>query len=227
MKKIYALFLASCLAITLAGCGQPADTGSKESTSSETNTQSNVVESTQSTEAENNASVTESEESEVAAGGTAVVYFSATGNTAGIAKTMAQLLDAPLYEIIPEEPYSKEDLNYNDDSCRANKEMNDDSARPAISGNLDAVETCDTIYLGHPIWWGNAPRIINTFLESYDLSGKTVYTFCTSGSSGIETSVSDLQELYPEINIVSGHRFSNGASENAISDWLQGLEKEK
>ena len=224
MKKIYALFLASCLAISLAGCGQPADTESKETTSAETKTQSNVMEDTQSTETENNASVTEAEESEVAAGGTAVVYFSATGNTAEIANTMAQLLKAPLYEIKPEEPYSKEDLNYNDDSCRANKEMNDESARPAISGNLDEVDSYDTIYLGYPIWWGTAPRIINTFLDSYDLSGKTVYTFCTSGGSGVETSVGDLQELYPEINIVSGHRFSSGASEDTISEWLQGLE---
>ena len=224
MKKIYAMFLASCLAITLTGCSQPADTGSKESTSAETKTQSNAVKDTQRSDAESDAPVTETEAPEVASGGTAVIYFSATGNTAAIAKTMAQLLDAPLYEIKPEEPYSKEDLNYNDDTCRANKEMNDDSARPAISGNLDAVESCDTIYLGHPIWWGTAPRIINTFLESYDLSGKTVYTFCTSGSSGVETSVGDLQELYPEINIVSGHRFNSGASEDTISEWLQGLE---
>lgn len=224
MKKIYALFLASFLAITLAGCGQPADTGSKESTSSETNNQSNVAESTTSTEAENSTPVTEAEEPEGAAGGTAVVYFSATGNTAEIAKTMAELIDAPLYEIVPEEPYSQEDLNYNDDNCRANKEMNDESARPAIASNLDEVKNYDTIYLGHPIWWGTAPKIINTFLESYDLSGKTVYIFCTSGSSGVETSVSELQELYPEINIVSGHRFSTGASEDTISEWLQGLE---
>lgn len=220
MKKIYALFLSYCLAIILASCGQPADTGSNESVSSETNNQSNVVEDTQSTEAENNTSVKETEESAPAA----VVYFSVTGNTAEIAKTMAQLLDAPLYEIVPEELYSKEDLNYNDDNCRANKEMNDKSTRPAISSNLAEVESYNTIYLGYPIWWGTAPRIINTFLENYDLSGKTVYTFCTSGGSGVETSVGDLQELYPEINIVSGHRFSSGASEDTISKWLQGLE---
>lgn len=126
--------------------------------------------------------------------------------------------------MVPEEPYSSDDLNYNDDNCRANKEMKDELARPAISNNLDAVEECDTIYIGYPIWWGTAPKIINTFLESYDLTEKTVYLFCTSGGSSVEESVCDLQEQYDEVNIVSGHRFNTGDSKEEISAWLQGLE---
>ena len=95
-----------------------------------------------------------------------------------------------IFEIIPENMYTADDLNYNDDNCRANQEMNDDSARPAISNDLSVVSEYDVIYLGYPIWWGTAPRIIQTFIENYDVSGATVYMFCTSGGSGIESSIS-------------------------------------
>lgn len=101
--------------------------------------------------------------------------------------------------------------------------MNDDTARPSISSKLSTVSDYNIIYLGHPIWWGTAPRIIQTFLESYDLTGSTVYTFCTSGGSGIEQSIKDLQRKYPAVNIISGKRFS-GAAESDIKTWLDSLE---
>ncbi len=151
---------------------------------------------------------------------TAVVYFSATGTTKEVAGTIAEVLGTEAVEIIPQEEYSSEDLDYNNDNCRANKEMNDDSSRPAIKNDLSEVKECDTVYVGYPIWWGTAPRIIQTFFETYDLSGKTVYLFCTSGGSGIEQSVQDLQEKYKDINIVSGKRFSEGVSREEIREWM-------
>lgn len=154
---------------------------------------------------------------------TAVVYFSATGTTEEVAQLVAKMTDADIFEIIPETSYTREDLNYNNDNCRANREMNDNSARPAISEDMSAVSNYDVVYLGYPIWWGTVPRIIQTFLESCDLSKATVYTFCTSGSSSIKQSISDLQELYSNINIVSGKRF-NGATESDVKYWLDSLE---
>ena len=152
----------------------------------------------------------------------AVVYFSGTGNTREVANLLAEEATADIFEIIPEEIYTSDDLNYNDDNCRANQEMNDDSARPAISNDLSAVSEYDVIYLGYPIWWGTAPRIIQTFIESYDISGATVYTFCTSGGSGIEQSISDLQNLYPNVNIAGGKRI-NDATESDIREWMVSL----
>lgn len=130
--------------------------------------------------------------------------------------------EADIFEIIPENMYTADDLHYNDDKCRANQEMNDDSARPAISNDLSVVSEYDVIYLGYPIWWGTAPRIIQTFIENYDISGATVYMFCTSGGSGIESSISDLQMLYPDINIVDGKRL-NDATETDIREWIESL----
>lgn len=149
----------------------------------------------------------------------AVVYFSATGTTAEVAKLIAEETGADIFEIVPEEAYTSDDLNYNDDGCRANKEMNDETARPAISSDLSAVSEYDVIYLGYPIWWGTAPRIIQTFLENYDISQAAVYTFCTSGGSGIQQSVKDLQSLYSNINMVSGKRFS-GAADADVKEWI-------
>lgn len=152
----------------------------------------------------------------------AVVYFSGTGNTREAAKLLAKEADADAFEIIPENMYTSDDLNYNDDNCRANQEMNDELARPAISNDLSAVSEYDVIYLGYPIWWGTAPRIIQTFIEGYDVSGATVYMFCTSGGSGIEKSVSDLQQLYPDVNIADGKRL-NDATESDIREWIESL----
>lgn len=149
-----------------------------------------------------------------------VVYFSATGTTKEVAGTLAEVLETDAVEIIPQETYSFGDLDYNNDNCRANKEMNDDNSRPDIKNDLNVVKECDMVYIGYPIWWGTAPRIIQTFFETYDLSGKTVYLFCTSGGSGIEQSVQDLQEKYKDVNIVSGKRFSEGVSEEEIREWM-------
>ena len=107
-------------------------------------------------------------------------------------------------ELVPEQPYTSQDLDYNDESCRANQEQKDPAARPRIAGQPLDLSQYGTIYLGYPIWQGTAPRIINTFLDSYDLTGKTIRPFCTSGSSGIETSVADIRAAAPEVNVTAG-----------------------
>ena len=113
-----------------------------------------------------------------------VACFSATGNTWPLAEYAAAYLNADLFRIEPEIPYTDADLNYSDDDCRANQEMNDETSRPALAATVENMEQYDTVILAFPIWWGQAPRLIETFVEAHDLSGKTVLTFCTSGSSG-------------------------------------------
>lgn len=150
----------------------------------------------------------------------AVVYFSATGTTKLLAEKIADASSADIYEIIPEVPYTNEDLNYNNDSCRANQEQNDNSARPAIAQSIENIEAYDTIFIGYPIWWGTMPKIINTFLESYDFSGKTIMPFCTSGGSGIATSVSAIRIACPNSNVTEGFRGTGSTTNTQIEEWL-------
>ena len=154
---------------------------------------------------------------------TLVAYFSATGNTEGVAQHLQAILDADLYEIVPAEPYSDDDLNYNVSDCRANQEQNDPDARPAIDGSVENMDGYDVIFLGYPIWWGEAPRIISTFLESYDFSGKTIVPFCTSGSSGIGSSAEHLAALAGSATWLEGARFNPGASQEEVAAWVDGL----
>lgn len=167
-----------------------------------------------------NAPQSETEEQNSAASNALIVYFSCTGNTEGVAQRISSITGADMYEIIPEVPYTSDDLNYNVSDSRANIEMNDENARPAISGTIDDIADYDTIILGYPIWWGTIPRIINTFIDSYDLTGKTIIPFCTSGSSGIENSVSRLRELLPGSNVTDGLRASSSTTDAEIEQWL-------
>ena len=153
-----------------------------------------------------------------------VAYFSATGNTAHIARHIQTVLDADLYEIVPEESYTDDDLNYSNDSCRANQEQNDPDARPAITGVLEHPENYDIVFLGYPIWWGEAPKIIYTFLESYDFDGVTIVPFCTSGSSGIGSSAENLHALAPDASWLPGQRFGGSASQEEVAAWVEELE---
>lgn len=199
LKKILALSCALLMAVTITACG--------------TSESSNNSESKQTTEAE--------ETTQAADTNVLVAYFSATGNTKTVAEQIADVTGGELYEIEPAEPYTSEDLDYNNDDCRANLEMNDDTARPEIAVAIENIEQYDTIYLGYPIWWGNAPRIMNTFVETYDLSGKTVVPFCTSGGSGISTSVDTLQKLAGDgITWMAGQRFDRDVSADEISQWI-------
>ncbi len=152
-----------------------------------------------------------------------VAYFSATNNTEGIAQKLADGLDADLYEIEPEVPYTEEDLNYSDSSTRATQEQNDPDARPEISGSVENMEQYEIVFLGYPIWWGQAPRIMNTFVESYDFDGKTVVPFCTSGSSGFGSSDAALKDAAEGAEWLDGERFSADASDEDIFEWVDSL----
>ena len=157
-------------------------------------------------------------------GGKALVaYFSATGNTEGVAKHIADATGATLYEIKPETPYTSADLNYSDSFTRATREQNDASARPAISGSVENMADYDVVFLGYPIWWGQAPKILYTFVESYSFDGKTVIPFCTSGSNGIGSSATNLQKSASGADWLAGNRFSGGASRDSVVSWVNGL----
>ncbi len=151
-----------------------------------------------------------------------VAYFSATGNTEKVAGYIAQATGGTLYEILPEIPYTEDDLKYYTD-CRADREQNDPSARPAIQGSVENMAEYDVIYLGYPIWHSQAPKIIYTFLESYDFSGKTIVPFCTSGSSPIGNSANNLHGLTEGATWLEGIRFPSNASNATIVEWIDSL----
>ncbi len=152
-----------------------------------------------------------------------VAYFSATNITEGVAEQIADSLSADIYEIIPEQPYTDADLDYHDDNSRSTIEMNDPSARPAISGTVEDMEQYSIVFIGFPIWWGEAPRIVSTFMESYDFSGKTIVPFCTSGGSGVGSSATNLEALTDGATWLSGTRLNGGSSHETIVEWVNGL----
>ncbi len=149
----------------------------------------------------------------------AVLYFSATGNTKEVAESIKDLTDGELIEIVPLKEYTSADLNYNDGNTRATKEQNDSSSRPEIKNTINV--DYDVIYLGYPIWWGDVPHIILTFIDTYDLDGKTVIPFCTSGSSSIDSSLNTLKNYNKNINWVDGKRLTNNKKE--IENWINSL----
>lgn len=154
---------------------------------------------------------------------TLVIYFSRTGNTEKIAEYLIDITNADSYVIEAAVPYSDADIKYQDDNCRANKEQNDKTVRPEIANPIASIDSYDTIFLGYPIWWGQEPRIIDTFLESYDFSDKTVIPFCTSASSGIATSEKNIKALVPIGNQLEGRRFSASATKEDVKAWYDTL----
>ncbi len=207
MKKLISFLLTLSMLLPLSACGSKEDA---PDTSGTPNGQ--TAEDTVPVEGPANGS-----------GKILVVYFSATGHTKAVAEALSAALDADLYEIVPEEPYTSDDLNYSSDHCRANQEQNDDSARPAISGSVDNMDDYGIVFLGYPIWWGKEPKIVDTFLESYDLTGKTLIPFCTSGSSGISGSLSGIKAGAPGANVLDGQRFSGSTSPEEVRDWVDTL----
>jgi len=151
-----------------------------------------------------------------------IAYFSATNNTENIAKRIADITGGTMYEILPKVPYTSADLNYNTD-CRANREQNDSTCRPGIDGSVSDMASYDIVFIGYPIWWGQAPKIMYTFLESYEFAGKTIIPFCTSGSSGIGSSATNLSSSASDATWLSGQRFSGSASKATVENWINGL----
>lgn len=206
LKRISAFALLLVLAFCLSACGQ-----TKGGTDNNTDTKS---EETKTGSTEN----TESTESTVL-----VAYFSATGTTKGVAEKIAKVTGGELYEIIPEKEYTSDDLNWNDKSSRSTIEQNNSSARPEIKGEKISLDGFSTIYIGYPIWWGEEPRIMDTFVESYDFGNTTVIPFCTSGSSDIGKSGENLKDNAKSGNWLSGKRFDSGATETEIADFVNSI----
>lgn len=227
MKKFLSMLLALTMLFSLAACGASAQQGSTPTPPTSTNPQ--PEETTPPSQTNDSSEQSEelpdsSETPTVDSGKTLIAYFSATGNTESIATHLDAILDADLYEIVPQEPYTSTDLNYGSSNSRAEQEINDPAARPAIAGQVENMDEYDVIFLGYPIWWGQASKIIYTFLESYDLSGKTVVPFCTSASSGIGSSASNLHSLAPDATWLDGQRFGGNASQSAVENWVNGLD---
>lgn len=220
MQKVFSILMiiavlfcfSACSSSLQASSGERSTTEAAESSTKQTSTTAQETQSTAETTPEPSSTPKNEPKALVA-------YFSCTGNTKAVAEKIAQLTGADLYEIVPAVPYTAEDLNYNNDSCRANREMDDPSARPAIGSNAVEISVYDTVFIGYPIWWGTMPRIINTFLDTYDLSGKTVMPFCTSGSTGVSKSVSDIRAQEPAADVRDGLRAS-GSSDSRIDEWI-------
>ncbi|MDE6386613.1 MAG: flavodoxin [Lachnospiraceae bacterium] len=209
MRRIVRLLLSFVMIFALAACGQSAASEKQEE----------IQPAVQKTDEPPEAVSTEEQEADVIAK-TLVVYFSCTGTTELVAEYITEILGADIYEIVPENPYTEEDLAYYTNG-RADQEQNDPNARPVISGGVENMDEYDTIILGYPIWHGQAPRIISTFLESYDFSGKTIIPFCTSHSSGIGSSASNLHDLCSEsVAWMDGKRFEAGVSKESIQNWI-------
>lgn len=227
-KRGFALLLALILALSLTACGGGAQNSAPaEETVDAASSAGAAVSSApaKAQEAAESASTQPEADSETTSehSDTLVVVFSATGHTRGIAETIVDLTGADYYEITPAQPYTEEDLNYNDSNTRATQEQNDPEARPELGGEPICLEGYTTLYLGYPIWWGQEPRILDTFVESQSFDGITVIPYCTSGSSDIGSSGHNLAELAGSGNWLEGQRFSAGASEEEVRNWMDGL----
>ena len=238
MKKVITVLISLLMILSLAACGNSAsqtgqpsmeekpmestadNVGSVESGTSVENTEA-TEKQPEETEASGNADISENPEEQ----GTKVLvaYFSATNTTRGIAEHIANGLNADIYEIVPKEPYTDADLDYNDNNSRTTIEMNDPDARPAISGSVEDMEQYDIVFIGYPIWWGEAPRIVSTFVESYDFSGKTIVPFCTSGGSGVGSSATNLEQLTDGADWLPGKRLNGSDSQDTVMEWVNGL----
>ena len=172
---------------------------------------------------ENN-SVDQPSENDKEEGKTLVVVFSATGNTLEVAKKIVSITGADLYEIIAKEEYSDADLNWHDNNSRTTIEQNDRSARPEIGSAEVSLDGYTIIYIGYPIWWGEEPRIMDTFVESYDFNNITIIPICTSSSSGSGRRGKNLAELAGSGNWLDGKRFSEHASQEEVKSWIEGLQ---
>ena len=238
LKRIIALLCIVTLTLGLTACAgkaQPQAEGSNASSSQEeassessveeaAESESSVAEEASSEEPQESSSEAEEPEETPAADKVLVVVFSATGTTKGVADKIAALTGADLYEIKAAQEYTDADLNWNDSSSRSTQEQNDPDARPEIGSDPISLEGYGTIYIGFPIWWGEEPRIMDTFVESYDFDGITMIPFCTSSSSGIGRSGQNLAEHAGSGNWLDGQRFSGGVSEEELQDWINSLQ---
>ena len=231
LKTLFVFLISLLLLLQLAGCGGSGSTalaGSWGADSAEQPPAGDVQPSASQVPEENTPETetqpdTESEE-QPQGPRVLIVFFSATNTTRGVAQKLADGLEADLYEILPEEPYTDADLDYHDNNSRTTIEMNDPATRPAISGSVENMEQYNIVFLGYPIWWSEAPRILCTFVESYDLSGKTIVPFCTSGGSGIGSSATHLAQLTEGAVWLEGRRMNGSDSQETVMEWVSSLD---
>ncbi len=229
MKKYMTILLSVILVLSLVACGSKSEEDTNQnkqaqeitSEESTTDTTATVADESETTTEETSQEQT-SEEPQTGKD-VLVVYFSATGTTKGVAEKIAAITDADLYEITAAQEYTSDDLDWNDSDSRTTKEQNDSSVRPEIESDPVSLEGYNTIYIGYPIWWGEEPRIMDTFVESYNFEGITMIPFCTSASSGIGSSGKNLADNAGSGNWLEGQRFGSGASEEDVQSWIEGL----
>mgnify|MGYP002522849940 CR=1 FL=1 len=216
MKKLTALLLSLVLVLSLAACGsanKPATSTSQPETSAPTE---------EPTTAPTESASTAPSETEPETGKTLVVYYSASGNTERVAKDIAEAAGADLFEIVPTEVYTSDDLNWTNSDSRVSREHDDESLRdvPLTTTEVPDWDSYDTVFIGFPIWWYVAPTIIDTFLESADFSGKKIIPFATSGGSGMGKTVEVLKKVCPNANWRSG-AVLNRMSDSALAEWVE------
>ena len=219
MKQLIAVCLLSAMLLMCAGCGSASATTTSAPVPTAAPETAHEDVSVQETESSVQGEAEKEESEQTAANKVLVVYFSATGTTRGVAEKIAALTGAELAEIIPAQPYTDEDLNYSDRSTRATVEQNTPDARPEIANDI-SLDGYSTVYLGYPIWWGQAPRIMSSFVESHDFTGITVIPFCTSGGSGAGRTGETLGEQAGTGTFLSSTRLSAGISDSDLNDWI-------
>ncbi len=241
MKKKMAVLAAVLLVIGLSACGNNEGQAASDTTQTiqaestkEVEATDNIAEEadqvvTSEAASDTNDEIDEDSSSEVADsseenGGVLVVYFSATGTTKGVAEKIAGITGADTYEIKAAQEYTDADLNWNDSNSRSTKEQNDSSVRPEIGSDAISLDGYSTVYIGYPIWWGEEPRIMDTFVESYNFDGITLIPFCTSGGSGIGRSGQNLADNAGSGTWLEGKRFGGGVSEDELRSWIDGLQ---
>lgn len=216
MMRVSALLVIITLMFTLVACG---GTPSKNETQAPTEAQAATIAETKAEEPQRDTTEPADPASEESK--TLVVYFSATGTTEDVAQQIASVTGADLYEITAAQPYTDDDLNWNDSNSRTTLEQNDKSVRPEIASKPLSLDGYSTIFIGFPIWWGEEPRIMDTFVESYDFDGKTMIPFCTSSSSPIGSSGVNLEANAGSGNWLEGERLSASSD---IEGWVNGFD---
>ena len=216
-KKIVALIVAVII-IVIVGLGIwiTSNKGSSKIDNSSLNTSNNNVEDNTDNEEDDNSNGNVDNNKRVA-----VIYFSATGTTGDVAKVISSETGAELIEIVPKKKYTSTDLNWNDTNSRTSVECNDPKSRPEIANTIN-VDNYDVIFLGYPIWWGDVPHIILTFMDTYKLDGKTVIPFCTSGGTGISESMNTLKNYNKKVKWLDGKRLS--VLDGEIKNWVNSLD---
>lgn len=218
MKKLTALLLSVVLVLSLAACGS-ANKPASSTTQPETSAPTEQPESSSTAPAESEP------ETQPKTGKTLVVYYSASGNTERVAKDIAEAAGADLFEIVPTEVYTSEDLNWTNSDSRVSREHDDESLRdvPLTTTEVPDWDSYDTVFIGYPIWWGIAAWPVDTFVKNNDFTGKTVIPFATSSSSGMGQSGSLLADMTGTGEWQEGQRFSSGVSSDDVQSWVNGL----